>query len=154
MAYVWGRQGNIYSPSNDVFIAIKWLAGEFKSSQLRPNLTRIHLTWRGMSAFVLKRTDHRYDRGLISLPLILAVWFTVGSVFLVEFFPVFSSTVRQKSGKLKPQPFPDNIGHHYHRKSFIMGTNDLWCRRALNLILYTERKGNKCHYCNWRLFML
>ena len=44
----------------------------------------------------------------------------------------FSSTIRQMSGKLRPQPSPDIIGHHNHQKSFHTGANDLRCWRALN----------------------
>ena len=41
------------------------------------------------------------------------------------------------SGKLWPQPFPDIIGHHNHRESFIKRDNDLRCWRTLkhNLII-------------------
>ena len=46
-------------------------------------------------------------------------------------FGVFSSTVIQISGKLRPQPSPDITGHHNHENSFIAGGNDLRCWRAL-----------------------
>ena len=45
------------------------------------------------------------------------------------FFWGYSSTVRQMSGKLRPHPPLDIIGHHNNQKPFITGANDLrcWC---------------------------
>ena len=77
--------------------------------------------------------DHRCGIGVTSLPLTqrAPVRSPVGSVFLVEVFLGFSSTVRYMSGKLRPHPSPDITGHYNHQKSFITGANDLWCCRAL-----------------------
>ena len=43
----------------------------------------------------------------------------------------FSSSEKQMSGKLRPHPSPDIIGHHNLQKSFHTGANDLRCRPAL-----------------------
>ena len=48
------------------------------------------------------------------------------------FFRDFSSTVRQMSGKPRPQPSTDVISHRNHHQSFITDANELTCRRALN----------------------
>ena len=62
------------------------------------------------------------------------------------FFRGFSSTVRQMSGKSRPHPSPDNIGHHNH-KYFITGANDLRCWRALKpRITYYTIIGVKCDW--------
>ena len=49
------------------------------------------------------------------------------------FFRGFSSPVRQMSGSFRPQGPRISYGHHYHHhsSSFITGTNDLRCWRAL-----------------------
>ena len=49
------------------------------------------------------------------------------------FFRIFSSTVRQMSGKLGSHPSPDIISHHNHHKSFHTGANDLRCRCAVKV---------------------
>ena len=63
------------------------------------------------------------------------VRFLVWSVLPVEVFPGvfrrFSSTVRQMSGKYRPHPTPDIIGHNNLKTSFITGASDLWCWRIL-----------------------
>ena len=57
---------------------------------------------------------HRCGLMVTSLPLTqrARVRSPAGWVFLVEVFPGFFSTVRQMTGKLRPQLSPDIIGHH------------------------------------------
>ena len=60
----------------------------------------------------------------------------VGTSFLGEVFPGFSSPVRQMSGSFRPPRSPNAFGYHYHPYSFITGTNDLRCWRALKHQIY------------------
>ena len=52
------------------------------------------------------------------------------------FFRGFSSPVRQMSGNFRPPRSPNITCHHYHPYSFITGTNDLRCWRALKPQIY------------------
>ena len=69
----------------------------------------------------------------------------VGTNFLGEVFSGFSSSVRQMSGNFRLQGTRKSFGHHYHPYSFITGTNDLRCRRALKPQIYNPLQIMKAH---------
>ena len=65
-------------------------------------------------------SSHLADPGLISRRVNFLGWGFTG----------LFHELWQMSGKRRPHPYLDNTGHH-HKKSFITGTNDHWCWRAL-----------------------
>ena len=69
-----------------------------------------------------------WSRGKTLLPLTQRAWvrLPVGSIFLINIFPWFFSTVRQMSEKLRPPCISEYHWLSQSSISFIMDSNDVW----------------------------